>query len=245
MAARGGIRFCRGCGRHRLVSSGDIVGRGGERRRHGCLGISDRLLWHAPGSGGKWPCRRRLSAPCCWSWQAQVAQILASGRGGGHPCPGVRGSCVRPSAWISPLLKPLPSCDGLVSRCRPKRSQGVRIPPLRFRTRFGMGFRRQWRDGRVRGKDAGSERSGATDATEDNASCRLVQARRPQLHCETGSRESQNWLVGPGPEGRFLRLSGSPLHGISWAEGEPTGDQRAAGQDPRLGTEARLPGSDR
>jgi TrmH family RNA methyltransferase len=41
------------------------------------------------------------------------------------------------------------------------------------------------RDGRVRGKDAGSVRSGATGATEDEASCRPVRTRRPQLHSES------------------------------------------------------------
>ena len=44
------------------------------------------------------------------------------------------------------------------------------------------------RDGRVRGKDAGSARSSATCATEDDASCRSVRTRRPQLHFESSCK---------------------------------------------------------
>ena len=43
-------------------------------------------------------------------------------------------------------------------------------------------------DGRVRGKDAGSERSCATGAIEDTASCRPVQTRRPEPHSESGRK---------------------------------------------------------
>jgi predicted amino acid racemase len=53
-------------------------------------------------------------------------------------------------------------------------------------------------DGRGRGKDAGSARSGATSATEDDASDRPVQTRRPRLQFESGSK--------PAPQGRARRL---------------------------------------
>ena len=44
------------------------------------------------------------------------------------------------------------------------------------------------RDGRVRGKNAGSARSSATCATEDDASCRSVRTRRPRLHFESSCK---------------------------------------------------------
>ena len=44
-------------------------------------------------------------------------------------------------------------------------------------------------DGRGRGEDAGSARSGATGATEDEASDRPVQTRRPRLQFESSSEE--------------------------------------------------------
>ena len=53
-------------------------------------------------------------------------------------------------------------------------------------------------DGRGRGKDAGSARSGATGATEDDASDRPLRTRWPGLQSESSSK--------PAPQGRARRL---------------------------------------
>ena len=58
-------------------------------------------------------------------------------------------------------------------------------------------------DGRVRGKDAGSARSSATGATEDDASCRVAGTRRPRFRSESSPKN--------GGEIRRINVNCAPL----------------------------------